>query len=69
MARKVYYCVAVDLDNGDISIDYGTTEARFDQRGESVWVEDEDGYAGEWRSFEENEEALATNLLTAKLGA
>lgn len=68
MARKVYYCVAVDLDNGEVTIDYATTEARFDSRGESVWVEDEDGFAGEWRSFEADEESVATNIITKALG-
>jgi hypothetical protein len=68
MARKVYYCVAVDLDNGDVTIDYATTEARFDSRGESVWVEDEDGFAGEWRSFANaDEERTATAIITKAL--
>jgi hypothetical protein len=68
MARKVYYCVAVDLDNGEVTIDYSTTEARFDSRGESVWVEDEDGFAGEWRSFASTEEEQqATAIITKAL--
>ena len=67
MSRQVYYCVAVDLDNGDVTIDYATTQARFDDRHELVWVEDADGNNGEWREFEGTEEEEATAIITARL--
>ena len=59
MSRTAYYVVAVDLDTREVSVDMGTTMARFDERGEQVW----DDATNEWRKFEGDECALAVGIL------
>jgi hypothetical protein len=61
MAREIHFVIAVDIDNGTISIDDGSYQARW-AGNEQVW--DNELYS--WREFEDDEYELALELLNTK---
>lgn len=61
MAREIHFVIAVDIDNGTLSIDDGTYEARFSSN-EQVWDTDKT----EWRELQGKEYELALELLNTK---
>jgi len=60
MAREIHFVIAVDIDNGTISIDDGSYEARFSS-DEQVW----DSERCKWREFEDDEYDLALGILNS----
>lgn len=61
MAREIHFVIAVDIDNGTLSIDDGTYQARFSSN-EQVWDTDKT----EWRELQGKEYELALELLNTK---
>ena len=61
MAREIHFVIAVDIDNGTISIDDGSYQARW-AGNEQVW----DNELCSWREFEDDEYELALELLNTK---
>jgi len=61
MAREIHFVIAVDIDNGTISIDDGSYQARW-AGNEQVWDTDK----RDWRELEDNEYEIALDLLNTK---
>jgi hypothetical protein len=61
MAREIHFVIAVDIDNGTISIDDGSYQARW-AGNEQVWDTDKQ----DWRELKDNEYEIALELLNTR---